>query len=47
MRKLEEDATNIFEFMASNGLMANPTKTVEEQPGLTIFNMRVTLSFII
>ncbi len=28
MRKLEEDATNILEFMASNGLVANPTKTV-------------------
>ena len=28
MKKLEEDATNILEFMASNGLVANPTKTV-------------------
>jgi len=28
LRKLEEDATNILEFMASNGLVANPTKTV-------------------
>ncbi len=28
MRKLEEDATNIFEFMALNGVVANPTKTV-------------------
>jgi hypothetical protein len=28
LKKLEEDATNILEFMASNGLVANPTKTV-------------------
>ncbi len=28
MKKLEEDATNILQFMASNGLVANPTKTV-------------------
>ncbi len=28
MKKLEEEATNILEFMASNGLVANTTKTV-------------------
>ena len=26
MEILEEDATNILQFMASNGLVANPTK---------------------
>ena len=28
MEKLEEDAKNILEFMASNGLLANLSKTV-------------------
>ena len=28
MEKLEEDAKNILEFMASNGLLANPSKKV-------------------
>ena len=27
IRKLEEDATNVLKFMASNGLVANPSKT--------------------
>ena len=27
IRNLEEDATGILQFMASNGLVANPTKT--------------------
>ena len=27
VRKVEEDARRILEFMASNGLVANPTKT--------------------
>ena len=27
LENLEEDATNILEFMASNGLVANPNKT--------------------
>jgi hypothetical protein len=28
VRKLEEDVINVLKFMASNGLVANPSKTI-------------------
>ena len=40
VRKLEEDAINVLKFMASNGLVANPSKTP-----LLILNNNVVLTF--